>query len=175
MSGFSDMGFHQYTRTKSRSVSAMPYSCLYAQFVEQAVCRSNRASDSPAHTSSDRATNTPADRQRFPSRQPNSHKPTHARRPVHIGGSVKPPKVIHSVKPEVTEEARRANFHGTVRIYCWIDEQGNPLHIRIVHSAGLGLDETAVDAVRQYKFKPATRDGKPVKVDINIDVNFKIN
>jgi protein TonB len=38
----------------------------------------------------------------------------------------------------------------------------------------MGLDEKAVEAVRQYKFKPATKDGKPVKVELSIDVNFQI-
>jgi protein TonB len=39
---------------------------------------------------------------------------------------------------------------------------------------GLGLDEKAVDAVKQYKFKPATQDGKPVPVQVNLEVNFQI-
>jgi protein TonB len=43
-----------------------------------------------------------------------------------------------------------------------------------VRGVGMGLDEKAVEAVRQYKFKPATRDGKPVKVDLYVDVNFNI-
>jgi protein TonB len=93
---------------------------------------------------------------------------------VHIGGPVKPPRVIHSVKPEVTEEARRAKFHGNVQVYLWVDEHGNPSHIRIAHGVGMGLDETAIEAIRQYKFRPATQDGKPVKVDLYIDVNFQI-
>jgi protein TonB len=94
--------------------------------------------------------------------------------PVHIGGSVKPPSVIYQVEPEFSEEARKAKFSGNVQVYLWVDEQGNPSHIRVIRGVGMGLDEKAVEAVRQYKFKPATQNGKPVKVDMYIDVNFNI-
>jgi len=94
--------------------------------------------------------------------------------PVHIGGSVRAPIVLHSVDPEFSEEARKAKFSGNVQVYLWVDEQGNPSHVRVVRGVGMGLDEKAVEAVRQYKFKPAMQDGKPVKVDLYIDVNFAI-
>jgi periplasmic protein TonB len=94
--------------------------------------------------------------------------------PMHIGGSVRPPSVLYSVEPEFSEEARKAKFSGNVQVYLWVDEQGNPSHVRVVRGVGMGLDEKAVDAVRQYKFKPALQNGKPVKVDLYIDVNFQI-
>ena len=93
---------------------------------------------------------------------------------MHPGGSVSMPKVLYFVTPEFSEEARRAKFSGNVEVYLWIDEQGNPSHIRIVRGAGMGLDEKAIEAVRQYKFKPAMKDGKPVKVDIYMEVDFNI-
>jgi len=46
--------------------------------------------------------------------------------------------------------------------------------VHVVRGVGMGLDEKAVGAVRQYKFKPATKDGKPVKVELTVDVNFQI-
>jgi len=94
--------------------------------------------------------------------------------PVHIGGSVKAPILTYSVEPEFSEEARKAKFSGDVQVYLWVDEQGNPSHIRVIRGVGMGLDEKAVEAVRQYKFKPAMRDGKPVKVDMYINVDFSI-
>jgi periplasmic protein TonB len=94
--------------------------------------------------------------------------------PMHIGGSVRPPSVLYSVEPEFSEEARKAKFSGNVQVYLWVDEQGNPSHVKVVRGVGMGLDEKAVDAVRQYKFKPAMQNGKPVKVDLYIDVNFQI-
>ena len=94
--------------------------------------------------------------------------------PMHIGGPVQAPSLIYSIEPEFSEEARKAKFSGNVQVYLWVDEHGNPSHVRVVRGVGMGLDEKAVEAVRQYKFKPATRDGKPVKVDLYVDVNFNI-
>ena len=82
--------------------------------------------------------------------------------------------LIHSVEPEFSEEARKAKFSGDVQVYLWVDEQGSPSHIRVIRGVGMGLDEKAVEAVRQYKFKPAMKDGKPVKVDMYINVDFSI-
>ena len=95
-------------------------------------------------------------------------------KPYHVGGDVKPPKLIHSVYPEFSEEARRAKFSGTVEVHLIIDENGNPTHVQVAKSAGMGLDEEAVKAVSQYRFKPATKDGKPVKVEVYIDVSFQM-
>ena len=93
---------------------------------------------------------------------------------MHVGGGISAPKVLVQVDPEFSEEARKAKFSGNVEVYLWVDEQGNPSHIRVARGVGMGLDEKAVEAVRQYKFKPAMQNGKPVKVDLYIDVNFQI-
>jgi protein TonB len=92
----------------------------------------------------------------------------------HIGGGVRPPSVVYSVDPEFSEEARKAKFSGNVLVDLIVDENGQPSHVRVARGVGMGLDEKAVEAVRQYKFKPATKDGKPVKVELSIDVNFQI-
>ena len=94
--------------------------------------------------------------------------------PMHIGGSVRAPILTYQVDPEFSEEARKAKFSGNVEVYLWVDENGNPSHVRVVRGVGMGLDEKAVEAVRQYKFKPAMSNGKPVKVDMYVDVNFQI-
>jgi protein TonB len=93
-------------------------------------------------------------------------------KPVHIGGSVTPPVLIHSVMPNFTKEDRRLDVKGSVQIYLWVDENGNPSHVRVIRGVGMGLDEKAIEAVRQYKFKPAMQNGKPVKVDLYINVNI---
>ncbi len=93
---------------------------------------------------------------------------------MHVGGTVRAPIVIYSVDPEFSEEARKAKFSGNVEVYLWVDENGNPSHIRVARGVGMGLDEKAKEAVAQYKFKPAMQNGKPVKVDLYIDVNFQI-
>ncbi len=95
-------------------------------------------------------------------------------RPVKVGGAVKSPRLLYSVEPKYTEEARKKKLSGIVKLYCWIDEEGKPSHIKVVQGIGMGLDEKAVEALQQYKFEPATREGKPVKVDLYIDVSFQI-
>ncbi len=92
----------------------------------------------------------------------------------HIGGSVRAPALIFSPDPEFSEEARKAKFSGNVEVYLWVDENGNPSHVKVVRGVGMGLDEKAMEAVRQYKFRPATQNGKPVKVDLYVEVNFQI-
>jgi len=92
----------------------------------------------------------------------------------HVGGTVRPPKLIHNVEPEFSEDARRMKISGNVQVYLWVDENGNPSHVVVVRPAGMGLDEKAIEAVKQYHFSPALRDGKPITVDIYIDVNFQI-
>lgn len=93
---------------------------------------------------------------------------------VHIGGPVKKPSVISSVEPEFSDAARAMQISGSVGIYLWVMEDGSPAHMRIVKPAGLGMDEQALLALSKYKFKPAMQDGKPVRVDLYIDVNFQI-
>jgi protein TonB len=93
---------------------------------------------------------------------------------MHIGGSVLAPKLLVEVDPEFSEEARKAKFSGNVQVYLIVDEHGMPTHVRVARGVGMGLDEKAVEAVRQYRFKPATQNGKPVRVDMYIDVNFQI-
>jgi TonB family protein len=93
--------------------------------------------------------------------------------PRKIGGSVTAPVVTYSVDPEYTEEARQARVSGTVLVRLWVDVQGNPTHVRVIRGIGQGLDEKAVEAVKQYRFKPAMEDGKPVLVELNIEVSFK--
>jgi protein TonB len=92
----------------------------------------------------------------------------------HVGGSVSMPEVIYSVDPEFSEEARKAKVSGDVAVYLWVDEHGNPTHVRVMHGIGMGLDEKAVEAVKQYRFKPAMENGRPVKVEMYVVVNFQI-
>jgi periplasmic protein TonB len=92
----------------------------------------------------------------------------------HVGGGVSPPTVISSVDPEYSDEARRAKYTGIVVVSLIVDTQGNPQHVSVVRRLGMGLDEKAVEAVRQYKFKPAMFQGHAVPVEVNIEVNFQI-
>jgi periplasmic protein TonB len=92
-----------------------------------------------------------------------------------VGGGVSAPTLLHSVEPEFTEEARRANFQGNVQIKLIVDSSGNPQDVRILSHLGMGLEQKAVDAVKQYKFKPAMFQGHPVSVEIVLDVDFRLH
>ncbi|CAN5496244.1 hypothetical protein BH10ACI4_BH10ACI4_25630 [soil metagenome] len=94
--------------------------------------------------------------------------------PRRVGGGVSAPEVVLAVEPEFSEEARRAKVMGNVLVNLWVDAQGNPSHVRVIRGVGMGLDERAVAAVKQYRFKPAMEGGKPVTVELNIEVNFQI-
>ncbi len=92
-----------------------------------------------------------------------------------VGGGVSAPQVIHSVQPEFTEEARRADHEGTVSIQLIVDSQGNPQDIHVTRHLGMGLDQKAIDAVRQYRFRPAMYQGHPVSVRMVIEVDFHLH
>jgi TonB family protein len=94
--------------------------------------------------------------------------------PKKVGGGVSAPVLIYSVEPEYTEQAKADKVGGIVLINFWVDEQGRPEHVRVRRGLGEGLDEKAVEAVKQYRFKPAMEVGKPVLAELNIEVNFKI-
>jgi hypothetical protein len=87
---------------------------------------------------------------------------------------VTPPRVLSSVEPQFSQEARGVKFSGYVRIYLKIDEQGMPYDLWVMKPVGMDLDFNAGDAVRQYRFAPAACHGQPVPVDMYIDVNFQV-
>jgi protein TonB len=93
---------------------------------------------------------------------------------LRIGKGVSAPTLLFSPEPEYSEEARKAKFQGTVRLALIVDEHGNPAQIRIITPLGLGLDQKAIEAVYKWKFKPGTKDGKPVAVQASVEVNFRL-
>jgi periplasmic protein TonB len=91
-----------------------------------------------------------------------------------VGNGVTAPIPIYKPEPEYSEEARKAKYSGEVILAVIIDAKGLPTNISVVHSLGLGLDEQAIKAVQQWRFKPGTKDGKPVAVQAQIAVNFRL-
>jgi protein TonB len=91
-----------------------------------------------------------------------------------VGGGVSPPKTLYAPDPEYSEEARKAKFQGTCVLWLIVGPDGRPRDIHIARSLGLGLDEKAIEAVKQWKFEPAMKDGKPVAVQINVEVDFRL-
>jgi TonB family protein len=91
-----------------------------------------------------------------------------------VGNGVTPPVPTHRQEPKYSEQARKAKYQGTVVLYVEVDPTGHPRNIRVIRSLGLGLDEKAVEAVNKWRFKPGTKDGKPVTVAATIEVNFRL-
>lgn len=91
-----------------------------------------------------------------------------------IGYGVSPPQLTHSVNPEFSDEARRAKFQGVCIVDLIVDISGVPRNVHVVKPLGKGLDEKAIEAVKQYRFKPAMYDGHPVPVEIKVEVSFKL-
>ena len=56
----------------------------------------------------------------------------------------------------------------------WVDEKGNTTHVHVIRGMGMGLDEKALAAVKLYRFRPAMENGKPVTVEMNVEVTFQI-
>ncbi len=91
----------------------------------------------------------------------------------HIGWS-EGPAVLYQIEPEYSEEARKARLTGTVVLFLEIDERGRIGNIEVRQSLGLGLDEKAIEAIRQWRFRPARKDGKPVPSFALVDVGFRL-
>lgn len=91
-----------------------------------------------------------------------------------VGGGVSAPTLVFKVEAEFSEEARKAKVSGNVVVGLVVDEKGNATRVHVVRGLGMGLDEKAVEAVRQFRFKPAMENGKPVRVEVNVEVNFQI-
>ena len=93
--------------------------------------------------------------------------------PVSHSRGTSVPRLTKEVDPTFSAAARALDYSGVVLVNLIIGKDGIPAHIRILHAAGLGLDELAVAAVSQYVFEPATEFGAPVEVELNIEVNFQ--
>ena len=92
--------------------------------------------------------------------------------PVPISRDVHP-TLVSSADPEYSEQARHKKINGTVTIGLVVDTEGNPVNVHVINGVGYGLDEKAIEAVKQYKFKPAMKDGVAVATKLNIEVNFR--
>jgi TonB family protein len=94
--------------------------------------------------------------------------------PHRIGGGITNPRLLHSSEPSYSSAARSARYGGTVLVNLWVTPQGTPAHLSVLRALGMGLDENALYAVQQYVFAPATENGKPVLVELNVEIKFEI-
>jgi TonB family protein len=91
-----------------------------------------------------------------------------------VGGGISAPQAVSTPDPQYTEEARLAKTQGKCILWLIVDDTGHPRNIRVVRGLGYGLDAKAVEAVQQWRFQPAMKDGKPVNVQISVEVGFHL-
>ena len=95
--------------------------------------------------------------------------------PLRVGGDVRAPIVISRKEPQYTDDARRDRVSGIVIVEVIIGKDGLVKEARALKPLPDGLTESALDAVRQWQFKPGTLNGEPVEVIFNLTVNFKLD
>jgi TonB family protein len=93
---------------------------------------------------------------------------------VRIGPGVVSPRPLRQDEPKYSDAGRRAGVQGTVILEIVVDEKGRATEIKVISPLGFGLDEQAVEAVAKWRFAPGTKDGRPVKVLAEVEVNFRL-
>src|SRR5262245_9694084 len=91
-----------------------------------------------------------------------------------VGGGVSAPTILSRVEPQYSEEARKARYQGTVVLEAIVRRDGTVDILRVVRSLGFGLDENAIRALKQWRFRPGMMNGQPVDISLNIEVNFNL-
>jgi TonB family protein len=84
------------------------------------------------------------------------------------------PQVIFNPEPSFSEEARKAKAQGIVLLLLVVGKDGHPYDIRVRQSLGMGLDEKAIEAVRNWRFRPGTLNGQAVATQIAVQVDFRL-
>lgn len=96
--------------------------------------------------------------------------PADLREPV----GVPKPVLIHRVNPEYPDIARKSRVQGIVILEAAITKEGTVENVKVLRGVHPLLDQAAVNAVRKWRYKPATVNGKPVRVHSTVTVNFKL-
>lgn len=91
-----------------------------------------------------------------------------------VGGAVQAPVLVYRVDPEYTNRARKKKVSAGIQVDLIVDAKGVPQNVVVVRTVGFGLDEAAVKALKQYRFKPALREGVAVPVYLSVEVTFHI-
>jgi|CZKS01.1.fsa_nt_gi TonB family protein len=90
-----------------------------------------------------------------------------------VGGSVKAPHLIYSPNPDYPKQARKGHGAGPIDIVLTVGSDGQSRDVRAFRGISPEIDQAAVEAVERWKFKPATKDGSPVAVRINVHFDFQ--
>lgn len=137
--------------------------------------------------SSSQQTNPPKEqKQQSPPVPPSQSSPGDAAQPyIRIGDArfctpknpppcITPPHPVFSPAPEYSKEARDAQLEATCVLAVIVGTDGRVRDLKVIRSVGLGLDQKATDAVKQWVFQPAIKDDKPVAIQIAVEVDFRL-
>ena len=91
-----------------------------------------------------------------------------------VGGLVSSPELVYKVEPEYSEQARKAKYQGTVVLNLIVQKDGSVRDIKVLTSLGMGLDEKAIEAVKQWRFRPGSKQGQAVDVFATVEVIFRL-
>ena len=90
------------------------------------------------------------------------------------GPDVKPPKVVHYVEPKSSNSSKEAFVEGVVKLSTVVTPEGEPIDIHVTKGLSSEEDRNAVEAVKEWRFQPGTKDGKPVHVRVAIEIDFHL-
>jgi TonB family protein len=90
------------------------------------------------------------------------------------GGDVKSPRLVHYVEPAFSSSSKEAFVEGTVKISTVVTTDGKPTEAHVVKGLNSDEDHNAMEAVMKWRFDPGTKKGKPVKVRVNVEVDFHL-
>ncbi len=94
---------------------------------------------------------------------------------VAITDDIMPPRLSEVASPDYTAEAKKRKIEGTVTLMIVVDQKGDVVDAKVVKGLGYGLDENAIIAVKEWKYKPAEKDDHPIAVKMEVTVDFYLH
>ena len=95
-----------------------------------------------------------------------------AKKIYEVGDEVTAPRLIEAATPGYTDDAKKKKIEGDVIITVVVDEKGDVVDTKVKKGLGHGLDESAIEAAKMFKYKPATKDDEPVSVRLDLPFTF---
>jgi periplasmic protein TonB len=92
---------------------------------------------------------------------------------LELGPGITPPRLVHQVAPKPDSGSKGFRISGVVLVRMVVSSQGVPVNVEVARSVDKEIDQSAVEAVRQWRFDPATKEGKPVAVRLTAEIRFQ--
>jgi TonB family protein len=89
-----------------------------------------------------------------------------------LGAGITPPRLVHQVQPKPDAGTKGFRISGTVLIGLIVSSQGMPVNVHVDRSVDKDIDQSAMDAVKEWRFDPARKEGKPVAVKVTVEIRF---